>query len=483
MKIHTKYILMLFTGIFFVSCDDYLDVKPEDKFLEEQVFQSRSSILDALNGIYTNMTKPATYGGNLTMTAVDVLGQRYRAAGEQHAWYEVANYNYEEPAARSTFNAAWSEQYANVLSVNNFLAGLDTYPGVLSAWEESILRGEAYGLRAMLHFDLLRLFGPVYSVSPDKEAIPYYTNNSGETEPFKPAKEVIDMVLSDLAMAESLLVNDVIREYGPNDLGLAVLPDDRFKFVAGRQFRFNYYAVKALQARVHLYAGNKAEALEAATFIIQDASKWFPWTSESEIFTEAANPDRTFSKEVVFGLVNTSMYDRYRSYFAPSVRDENILTAEEGYLAEVFENNTLDYRFNSTWQQPASGVKAYKTFLKYADVSDNRTTFRFKQPLIRLTEMYYIAAEAETDAAKALQYINTVRNSRGLESLSSEINLQDEILKEYQKEFYGEGQLFFYYKRLNVETLRSGTPGVAAFTMGADQYVVPLPLSETDYRN
>ncbi|MCH4553056.1 RagB/SusD family nutrient uptake outer membrane protein [Aestuariibaculum lutulentum] len=478
-----KHIVALITLLMLVSCDDYLDVKPEDKLLEEQVFESEASILNALNGIYTNMTKNSTYGGNLTMTAVEALGQRYKVANTSHDWNLIANYDYESSRAISVFNAIWADQYVNILNINNFIAGIEANPGTLDPDKESMVLGEAYGLRAMLHFDLLRLFGPVYTVNPDKESIPYYDNNSGDTEPLLPATEVMARVLSDLEKAETFLANDIIIEYGPLDIGLGVIIDDLSKYYLSRQYRFNYYAAKALQARVHLYAGNTTEAYNAATFVIENASEWFPWTDEADIFTEAANPDRSFSNEIVFGLINTAMYDRHRSYFAPSVVDNKILTADEFNLEQVFEFNTLDYRYNSTWQQPGSGAKPYKTFLKYADVNDNRTTFRFKQSLIRLTEMYYIAAETETDSVKALQYINTVRNNRGLQSLTTADNIQNEILKEYRKEFYGEGQLFFYYKRLNVQSIPSGTSGVSPYQMGADQYVVPLPTSETEYRN
>jgi hypothetical protein len=57
-----------------------------------------------------------------------------------------------------------------------------------------------------------------------------------------------------------------------------------------------------------------------------------------------------------------------------------------------------------------------------------------------------------------------------------------EIQKEYQKEFWGEGQLFFYYKRTNKTSIPSAISGTANVTMTAAKYVVPLPLSETTPR-
>ena len=79
--------------------------------------------------------------------------------------------------------------------------------------------------------------------------------------------------------------------------------------------------------------------------------------------------------------------------------------------------------------------------------------------MIRITEMYYIAAECRMEAgpdydkSKALDYLNTVRRHRGIaqaEELPASLTdaeVKEEIYKEYRKEFYGEGQLFYFYKR------------------------------------
>src|ERR1043165_2572195 len=76
-------------------------------------------------------------------------------------------------------------------------------------------------------------------------------------------------------------------------------------------------------------------------------------------------------------------------------------------------------------------------------------------PCIRLSEMYYIAAECtfETDAAKGWDYFNTVRLNRGIGTKLSDPSktvFMNELLKEARKEFFGEGQMFYMYKRLNV---------------------------------
>ena len=99
------------------------------------------------------------------------------------------------------------------------------------------------------------------------------------------------------------------------------------------------------------------------------------------------------------------------------------------------------------------------------------------QPLLRISEMYYIAAETEMDPNLALGYLNTVRFNRGLADLQPGTDINAELLKEYQKEFFGEGQLFFYYKRTNTQVIADGS-GQDDYTndfMSDSYYVVPHP--------
>ncbi|GAA4298691.1 RagB/SusD family nutrient uptake outer membrane protein [Aestuariibaculum suncheonense] len=487
MKKYIKYTLGLLGGLIIASCDNYLDIKPEDKFLEEQVFSSKEGISNALNGIYGSMISASGYGGNLTMSTVEVIGQRFKPLSNSSDWINLADYDYTNASVRNQFNAIWTELYTNILSMNNFLTGLDTYPGALTLEQENLLKGEVIGLRAMHHLDLLRLFGPIYSTNSDDLAIPYYTKPEAVANPLLTAKEVMDNILADLLMAEQLLENDPVRTDGSQAQDNAFIVETNDKHVLARNNRLNYYAVKALQARAYLYAGNTPLALAAAKAVIDEATPWFPWTARSDVFGAGGSPDRIMSKEVLFSTINTALYGRQNSYFSASLPDSSILVPDEDRLEEVFESSLDDYRFASSWDLPVSGAKDYKTFFKFADITDTDKDdihIKFMQPLIRISEMYYIAAETEIDPDLALGYLNTVRNNRGLTSLDSQsvTDIQIEIQKEIQKEFFGEGQLFFYYKRLNLDKIPNGKQATGTLTMGPDQYVVPLPLSETEYR-
>ncbi|MDE7117223.1 MAG: RagB/SusD family nutrient uptake outer membrane protein, partial [Bacteroidaceae bacterium] len=108
----------------------------------------------------------------------------------------------------------------------------------------------------------------------------------------------------------------------------------------------------------------------------------------------------------------------------------------------------------------------------------------YKMPLIRLSEMYLIKSEVEyrqgllqgnTDAAKAtLNQLRVARNLPALNELPADFDL--ELIREYRREFLGEGQLFFLYKRLNrTNILYSNVDAVAEKV-----YTFPLPITETE---
>src|SRR5699024_5700096 len=96
-------------------------------------------------------------------------------------------------------------------------------------------------------------------------------------------------------------------------------PDDFYNSYRNR--RMNYYAVKALEARVQLYAGNNQKALEAAETVINEAQNWFPWIEPSEVISENENPNRIFSTEVIFGVQNKEIYSRQKALFSGNLRE------------------------------------------------------------------------------------------------------------------------------------------------------------------
>lgn len=105
--------------------------------------------------------------------------------------------------------------------------------------------------------------------------------------------------------------------------------------------------------------------------------------------------------------------------------------------------------------------------------------------MIRLPEVYFILAEVQLHKGKkkeAVALLNTIRHLRGI-SANVEENIGDEkfrelLFNEYEREFIGEGVLFFQQKRLAKKAIPQLSEGQ---TMGDIQYVFPFPDLETSY--
>ncbi|TKC63987.1 RagB/SusD family nutrient uptake outer membrane protein [Pedobacter hiemivivus] len=479
-----KYILLLvFTSVCFSGCKKFLSIQPEDKYIEEQVFSNEKAIQQGLNGLYMGLASNTLYGANLSTTTIEMLGQRYNTVvASNNSYVAFQTYGYANTTVMAAFDEIWIQAYASITKTNKFISGLDaaSQRGVISQQNASLLKGEAIGIRAMLHFDLLRLYGPIFAVAPGNPAIPYYSKAEGVTKPILTASQVLDSVLADLSTAKTLLAADPVITGG-------ITIGNNF-YSAYRNQRLNYYAVMGLQARAYLYGGNKTAANQSAKQALAEGEKWFPWL-DPKLITQGVSPDRVFSPEVMFGVYNQSMYTNFTKYFSPDLLAGDLLTALPARLLSIYEGTNatiVDYRYAKTWVpekvDAAANPPTVQTSVKFTDVADKTKSWRFVQPLLRKTELYYILAETEPDQTTAINYLNTVRYNRGIAvNLTNTAVLATEVQKEYQKEFWGEGQLFFYYKRTNKTSIPSGT-STGNVTMNAAKYVVPLPLSETTPR-
>jgi len=458
-------ILLLTAG-----CTKYLDVKPEAAYTENQVFQNEPAIQQALNGLYIDLADNNLYGAALTNTTIELMGQRYYTQGGSDLFYEsFQNYQYQQTYVQTAFDNLWNKAYATILAANIFIKKIDgaMNSNVVSAAHGKSLKGEAIAIRAMLHFDLLRLFGPSHTVGSLQAAIPYYTDADGKAQPILNSTQVLEKVFADLATSATLLAADPVVS-----AGVVNNPD----FYTGyRNQRLNYFAVKGIMARAYLWAGRNQEAHDAAKEVLDQGERWFPWLPYGNIVSNL-NPDRIFSPEVLFGIYNPAMYTNYTSFFSPDLTETTVLRAEPDRLKSTFENNENDYRYLTTW---LSTSKTYRTFFKFADLLDKTKSWRFLQPMLRKSEMYYILAETDPDPQIAIGYLNQVRHNRGLIDLLPPVNIKNELAKEYEKEFWGEGQLFFYYKRQKQTYVTSGQ---SIYYTVAPVYAVPLPLSETTPR-
>ncbi|MNI63421.1 SusD family protein [compost metagenome] len=99
--------------------------------------------------------------------------------------------------------------------------------------------------------------------------------------------------------------------------------------------------------------------------------------------------------------------------------------------------------------------------------------------------MRYIIAETASSADEALGQLNQVRLARTVTALPLTAEnldrtfIQNEITKEYQKEMYAEGQLFYYYKRRNFTDIPFKPAGMTSFS--TKNYLLPIPKDELEF--
>lgn len=482
MKKYLLYTALLASLFAATSCKKWLSVQPRDKVSEQKLFDTELGFYNALNSVYLDMNLKDTYGGQMSMEMIEVLGQQYNILSD-HKLQAINNYTFTHDSAKARISMAWRGNYIKIANVNKVLSVIDAHRSVFSNPDNyRNVKGESFALRAFLHFDMLRLFGPVYAVDSLKTSIPYNDDFTAQYQPLLPANEAIDKVLKDLDSATFYLSKDPIIANGPL---FSANPDGGTLYWRFRTLRLNYYATIAMKARVHLYRRNKTAALENAKIVIAAQEGRFPWINKDYILTNKINPNRIFHTEILFGIHDIKLAEKQRNYFDPVNEARSILAPLPARLTATYENNnTADYRNNvAIWAIPGNGAKDYRCFFKYADIEHKDSLYRNIIPLIRISEMYYIAAEAETDKTLAFGYLNTVRKNRGLLDVPLTAVIATEIRNEYKREFYGEGQLFFYYKRLNTTSIPSGNSGTANITMAAGKYCPPIPDDEIRYRD
>lgn len=464
------------------SCDAWLDVKPYDKMSQDELLSKEEGYMKLLNGIYIELNRDMLYGGALSVEMIEIMGGAYVVGTDNSVWgnyADLAVYEYGTDYWRARLNETWNKAYSLILNCNLLLENLETSSVDFSGDNYKILKGEALALRAMLHFDMLRLFGPVYSRNPDKSSIPYYETYSMVPNDILPASEVSSRILDDLHEARILLANDPIRTSGVS----ASSPSDGSSvFMRYRNLRLNYYAVTALLARSSLYFGDREAAYEYAVEVIRAAdSGIFPFVDKSLVTGSPDDPDRIFSSEVLFALSHSQRNTIFKDYFDPSRIPNYVFRMDNDLMNNVVYGggaltggNQDDYRYRVNWV--ATGANRY--FYKYSDMMDSGNIRNTMIPMIRLGEMYLIAAESRSDdIADGVAYINILRAARGVGKLQT---LTREMLQyEYIRELYGEGQLFFMYKRMFSTILFSSVSSSNPQPSDA-VFVVPLPSSETD---
>ena len=479
---------MIFAVLSLTSCAGWLTVDSTDRIMEDKLYEDREGFYTALNGVYIDLVKASLYSGVFGPSVPDILAQYYDTSVDAHMNGSLAQYQAE--AKRLAVNDTWTRTYFLILNLNKTIEQADARKGsVLNDTDYNLIKGEALALRALLHFELFRYFAPSYISAPAAQAIPYATSSDPQVYPVLKSSEVASRLADDLEEAMELLeesdpvITDGKRETDNGGRNL-------YNF---RNLRMNYFAVKALAARINMYLGNKTKALGFAEEVIRDAAKFFPFSTRDEVTGQAAvgsatasAQDRVLSSDILFSVYNVKRgEDIHEKLFSNTLEVKQLLAMTDNGYKNLYpeEGDLRTYQ----WQRKKDVLgNDILCMVKYEAMEVDGKNYPYMIPVLRMAEMYLIAAEcyAGVDDTKAFERLNALRNARQTSSVSGSLLMH--IEDEYRREFLGEGQLFWYYKRTGKQSLiplYDRSRPLVSMDKNNIYYLFELPQAEDGFRN
>ncbi|HEY6901545.1 MAG TPA: RagB/SusD family nutrient uptake outer membrane protein, partial [Puia sp.] len=200
------YIQIICFTLLLTSCKKWLDVKPESQVSKDELFSTPAGFEEAMNGVYSRCSEPNLYGKELSFGTPEVLAQNYAIPGRDPlAYLQTSLYNYNTIDFTTRKDSIWLGLYNAIANCNLILTNIEKGKSLMTATDYALIKGEALGMRAYLHFDILRLFAPAPITNPAKPAIPYVTEFSNKVTPLSTVSAALTSILQDLNAAKALL--------------------------------------------------------------------------------------------------------------------------------------------------------------------------------------------------------------------------------------------------------------------------------------
>lgn len=454
MKIVRYTHITLFAFLAF-SCDRNLDIVPKDVLDAEIAVTSIQDVEKVLLGAYSVLRRDGLYQESMVYLP-DLMADNLRIGQTNGGSLRTeANWQYSSGDDIDT----WDEAYTLIFRSNSTLENADRFE---DSQIKNRLRGQAFALRALGHFDLLRYYAEEYTRNSVRRGVPIVTSFDAVPPARNTIAQVYDQIFADLLEARTLLgnVDEVVQIDGPYFI------DER--------------AVNALLARVSLYAEQWQDAVDYSSSVIASGALSNP-TEYASMWSSDANAEVIFSVRFATadeGRVGSSLLDNGRvSSFT--------LTADAAELYD--EINDVRYSafvLPNTASNPGDDVYLPK---KYPGRGGQNGLNNAK--VLRVSEMYLIRAEAYSQLAGqdalAMADLNTLRRSRITgyvdENLTGDL-LFEAIQLERRKELMLEGHRWFDLRRTGESVVRGadcrGLTISCTLLAGDHRFVFPIPQDE-----
>lgn len=470
MKRFPLYIFSIcFGSVMLASCKkNFLAVDPQQNTDVSQAITDIAGMRAGINGIYSLLQSSNNYGRTISLLP-DLMADNLYISILNANRYQPQD-QYVTTASDAMATGLWNNLY-NVVANSNLLLAKGPNVSAVNAdtAEKRKIIGEAYAIRALAYFDLVRFFAQPYNYSANAAhmGVPIVTvTGTDQTSVVAPGrntvKQVYDQIISDLQAAS----NNLSATTGTTAKG-----------------RFNLYGAIALLSRVYLYKEDWANAIAQATAVI--GSGKYGLLARATLVDDFK---KQYTAESIFEVANTTtdnLSTDWIGYFYNQGGYGDALATDGLYnLYSATDARksfmTRSRRTGSGGENPANIVNKYS----------NITTFDENVKVLRLAEMYLNRAEAyarngqETQARADLNVIITRADSDPLALIGAAVTGQaliDAILRERRKELAFESHRLFDLTRNKISFVKVRRGGATInVNYPENKTVLPIPQRELD---
>jgi len=506
MKKIKTYLLTLgmLTGL--AGCSEsFLDVNPMTSVLDNNFYKTVADAEMALIGCYDGFQRTSSNGNMSFYVTSEVLSDNtFGATGntDGRAYQALDRFDIaQSPSDNNIFNGTWADYYSGIFRCNTLINKLDGIDFGNDAATRNRIEGEARFLRALMYFDLVRLF----------EKIPLLTEPTTDNVPQADPLQVYKQIAEDLKFAAA---NIAATAYPKAD-------------AATNDGRVTPFAAKAMLARVYLfYTGyyakddlgvSKAEVLQGLEDVISSgeyglveeykalwpAASYVPNAADNTLdksgYAGMGNRETVFAQKfnntqnydgmldgnrwlVMMGMRNTNYAPYGKGWGACTVNPRLVNSfeaADKRRTASVIdlEREGIAGSFDIKDQREYTGYtnKKYTPVALPDGTSDTggSNDFQISQDqdfiVIRYADVLLMAAEL--GSANAQVYFDAVRARAGL---GSRAVTRENLLEERKLEFAFEGIRYWDLLRQGLSTAAAAIAQTQNVLSGnaADQVVI-----------
>ena len=478
-NISSYKILLLLAGVVvgLTSCNK-LSEDPKSVIVSSQFYQTTSDATSAVNAVYSTLNSdPAgdfpLYGRQLNLLVENASdNQLYSPSNTNPDVRALGTETY--ISSNSRIQKVWQQLYYGINRAN---IAIDNVPTIqMDTTLRARLVRESKFIRALLYFDLVRLYGDVPLVLHN----PNSTDIDNLLIARTPSAQVYSQIIADLEDATNLP-----KSYSSTDLGRAT---------SG--------AAHTLLAKVYLTQQDWPDALTQLNLVINGGYGYALFPNYYDAFQKATKNgvEHIFSVqfETNLGEANSTQYlsESFTSFNTGTFPIDipvdtslyNLFSAKDTRRSVTFYNTV----YNAATGQNVVFNNAYTPYFnKFVDYSlsplSSQSLSGVNYPVLRYADVLLMKAEAINEinggpTSDAYNAINQVRTRAQIANLTSGLNqaaFRDSVFLERRKEFIQEGHRWFDLVRQGGTVLVDALHKISAKSAATSKNTLfPIPLVE-----